>query len=401
MPPHPLESERRARLANLLRAEIPPAPDPEGRPRPPVRLEVFGVGPDWAQLTWSRLGPGPVTFRAGGREMTVTADGGPGAAVIGELVSDCRVEIEAVGSWGRTTLTTHTLPRPDGALLGRIATVSDSHIGSASTGYLHTIIEKPAPAVPHPERCLRAAVLEAESWGADELLVKGDLVDRSSDANWSAAEAALAGFPGPVSIVAGNHEWSSRGDGRAQVGIAAMGHRAVWGVAHHDRPGLRVVLADTAVAGRDSGHLSATTAAEIVDAVAGADTAVLVAIHHQLTRLPFPTYLPVGVPRTESVALVEAVAGANPRTLITSGHTHRHRRRRHAGVTLSEVGSTKDFPGTWAGYEIYEGGLVQVVRRIAEPSSIRWTDWTRRAAGGVWQLWSPGRLGDRCFTLRW
>lgn len=71
------------------------------------------------------------------------------------------------------------------------------------------------------------------------------------------------------------------------------------------------------------------------------------------------------------------------------------------GVTVAEVGSTKDYPGQWAGYSVYEGGIRQVVRRVERPDAIAWTEMTARAIGGVWKWWSPGRMEDRCWTIRW
>ena len=71
------------------------------------------------------------------------------------------------------------------------------------------------------------------------------------------------------------------------------------------------------------------------------------------------------------------MGGANPATLVTTGHTHRHRRRRHGPVVVTEVGSVKDHPGTWAGYLVYEGGIVQTVRRIMDPTALAWTERTR------------------------
>lgn len=68
---------------------------------------------------------------------------------------------------------------------------------------------------------------------------------------------------------------------------------------------------------------------------------------------------------------------------------------------MTEVASTKDFPGVWAGYTVYEGGLTQTVRRSLDPDAMRWTEYTRRAVGGVWGLWSVGTLADRCLVLDW
>ncbi len=76
------ESRRRAELVNRFRSHVPPLPPGEGPARAPRRLEVFGVGTSWVQLTWSALGPGPVEVRAGDAIARVDADGGPGAVVL-------------------------------------------------------------------------------------------------------------------------------------------------------------------------------------------------------------------------------------------------------------------------------------------------------------------------------
>lgn len=399
------ESSRLTRTVSALRREVPPPPPLDGPPGRPRRLEVFGVGTTWIQVTWSALGPGPVRFRCGDLDLHVDADGGPGALVLGGLGSGAAHRIELSGDGlpePVPALAARTLLAPPGELLHRIATVSDAHLGSHGAGFLHTIVEKPerAPRDAHPTRCLRAALDEARAWGADELLVKGDLVEQSDRDSWALAGAVLGGSGLPVSIVPGNHEWSRGGDGDPAAGLAAHGHRLVTSVEHHDRPGIGLVLVDSTVPGTDRGRMSELLDA-ILDAVRSTTSPLLVAMHHQPMQWRIPTYLPVGIPGPEARHALTELGRANPRTLVTSGHTHRHRRRHVGPVTVTEVGSTKDFPGTWAGYEVHEGGIVQTVRRIAEPSCIRWTDHTRRAALGAWQLWAPGRLGDRCFTRTW
>jgi predicted phosphodiesterase len=397
------ESSRRTRVVNSLRSHVPPQPPGDGPPRRPARLEVFGAGTTWIQLTWSALGPGPVQVRAADRSVTVDADGGPGAVRLTGLAPGTAhlVELSGPGLPAPVApLPARTLLAPPGELLHRIATVSDTHLGSHSTGFLNTIVEKPVPAEPHPLRCARAALREARSWGADELVVKGDLVEHSQREWWAQAASVLDELDVPVSVVPGNHEWSGRGDCDPVDGLARHGRRLVTGVDHVDRPGVRVVLLDSSIPGADPGRLS-DLLADTLDRARSSDRPLLVAMHHQPMRWRLPTYLPAGVPGPEARPFLHQLGAANPRTLLTSGHTHRHRRRHVGPVTVTEVGSTKDFPGTWAGYEVYEGGIVQTVHRIAEPSCIRWTDHTRRAALGVWQLWSPGRLDDRCFTRTW
>jgi hypothetical protein len=115
---------------------------------------------------------------------------------------------------------------------------------------------------------------------------------------------------------------------------------------------------------------------------------------------PIPTHPPPGVPARDANPFLDAVAAAHPATVVTSGHTHRHRARRHGPLLVTEVGSTKDYPGTWAGYLVYEGGIVQTVRRVMAPEAIRWTERTARMFGGAWGRWSPGRLDDRCVAQR-
>jgi hypothetical protein len=70
-------------------------------------------------------------------------------------------------------------------------------------------------------------------------------------------------------------------------------------------------------------------------------------------------------------------------------------------LLVSEVGSTKDFPGVWGGYAVHEGGIVQTVRRTLAPDAMEWTEYTRRAVGGFWGVWAFGSLSDRCVSHTW
>lgn len=404
MRPHRGESERRTRLANAFRTHAPPLPPSSGPAREPRRLEVFATGTDRVQLTWSVLGPGPVSVRAGAVVACLEADGGPGAVTVTGLGPDAHHDVEVsgpgLGDHGPVVLGARTLARPSGALLHRLVTVSDVHLGSTGTGYFNTIIEKPEPETPHPQRCFAAALEEATAWGADAVVVKGDLVDANTDEAWRHAGDVLSGFELPVHLVPGNHEWVHSRVRHPADAIAELGLHLEQDVGWRDLPGLRLVLVDTSVPGTDWGQVAAVTD-HVADVVAGTAGPALIAMHHHPMRFRLPAHLPPGIPGPEARRFLSTVGRANPRTLVTSGHTHRHRRREHGPVTVTEVGSTKDFPGTWAGYEVYEGGLVQTVHRIERPDCIRWTDHTRRAAGGLWQLWSPGRLDDRCFTRCW
>ena len=85
-----------------------------------------------------------------------------------------------------------------------------------------------------------------------------------------------------------------------------------------------------------------------------------------------------------------------------AGHTHRNRVRHFdatGGVPWVEVACVKDFPGAWAEYRIFEGGVLQVFRRITEPAALAWTEKTRGMFGGIYPEYAFGQMADRCFLL--
>ena len=124
-------------------------------------------------------------------------------------------------------------------------------------------------------------------------------------------------------------------------------------------------------------------------------------MHHYPQRFERANVYPPGIAGGQASALLDAIADVHPATLVSSGHTHRHRRHFHGPIVVTETGSTKDYPGTWTGYAVHEGGIRQVTRRVAEPTSMMWTERTRRAIGGWWGQWSPGPRSHRCFTHPW
>ncbi len=171
-------------------------------------------------------------------------------------------------------------------------------------------------------------------------------------------------------------------------------------VTHVDLPGLRVVAVNSVWHGHERGRL-ATRIDRLVDTARSSPSPLLVATHHQLGRWPVPTFIPAGVLGPESRRVMRALSNTDRRSLVTSGHTHRHRRRNLWTVPFTEVGSPKDYPGTWAGYIAYQHGLVQTVRRVADPEVIEWTEKVRATVAGIWGRWSPGTLADRCFVEHW
>ncbi|MCX7620296.1 MAG: metallophosphoesterase [Acidimicrobiales bacterium] len=399
-----------------------------------TKLWIFAVEDQRAQITWRRLGPGRARFSIGPATWEVTCNGGPGALEVDGLEPGRRHELVVeIDGWGRPPLRRwfRTLDPPPGPELFRFATISDLHLGATRFGYFHTMRERPEPPEPHSIRATRQALTELRAWGAELVVIKGDITNDGRAEEWEFFANLVAASQLPYEVVPGNHDnrspdrtrsaaqrlrWALTGgpivqwltdrtEGRplrAQDGLSLVGIEPS-PVRHLDIPGLRIVLADTTREGRHLGTLDSirdevcTRAAK----AAGAGTPVFVAGHHYPMPLPIPHFWPPGVPPRQAQRFFAALHDANPAAFYTAGHTHRNRRYERCGVVVTEVGSPKDYPGVWAGYVVYEGGLRQVVRRVATTDILAWTDYTRLAALGAWGLWSPGTRQQRCFDVRW
>ena len=84
-----------------------------------------------------------------------------------------------------------------------------------------------------------------------------------------------------------------------------------------------------------------------------------------------------GIDPDDSEAFVAVVARRENIAGYFAGHTHRNRVRRFAAarnVPFVEVACTKDYPGAWAEYRVYEGGYTQVVRRVTAPDAFDWAE---------------------------
>ena len=395
-------------------------------------LRVFAVDDCSAQLTWSASPAEDLTIEVGdivahplasppvqlvldapgrARPLDPAWPAGAGSVVLNGLSPATTYDVLAAGRGaprfraGRL----RTLAAPGGHLLCRFATVSDVHIGERRFGVMgriHDALESPAPGgpapdEPYPVRALRAAIDEAVDWGAELIVAKGDLTNRTAPAEVRDAARILGTSPVPVEAFLGNHDNKEGVNSRAILETESLA--VPWVPYARDLPGVRLVLVNT-VDGDPRyhrGQLPPEMGLKAVQLAAGSSGPAWVALHHPPERHRAPTVYPPGVPFGESRHFLDALAAAKPDAFVTCGHRHRNRRYNYGSVVVTEVGATKDYPGVWAGYKVYEGGLVQVVRRIPRPDVISWTEATRRAMNGQWHRWSPGRLDDRCFAVSW
>lgn len=298
-------------------------------------------------------------------------------------------------------VTFRTLPRPSGARLATVATVNDVHFGETICGFDSNAPEA-GPVLsslpgerPYPEIMNEAAVEEIAAADPDVVLVKGDLTDDGKTEDYEAFLRCYGGaFGERMHHIRGNHD-AYKGQTDAPAGPFAV-----------EVPGAVLAMLDTTVPFAPNGGVDAEQLTWLADLATGhADgPPVLLFGHHQPwkpgSRTRSDTYF--GINPDDSERLVDTVA-RHPRIAgYFCGHSHRNRVRRFAetgALPWTEVACVKDFPGAWAEYRIFEGGVLQLVHRIRRPDALKWTERTRAMFGGLYPQFSFGRLEDRCFLV--
>ncbi len=284
-----------------------------------------------------------------------------------------------------------------GDIRSRFATISDIHLGLEQFGVGRKLTDDGA--TPYAFRCAQAAIEEALAWGAELLIVKGDLTDTGGTAEWALAERLFRGIDVPILFTPGNHDVTRKQEVTPKEGSSSLGlvHAPVQ---IHDLSGVRIVVADTSRDRRGTGDI-ARVGAEVLESVKDAGP-VFLAFHHNIERTPVPWFWPAGISSSNARPVIKDLANANAQTFMSSGHTHRNRLHwlgPSRAIPYTEVSATSDYPGVWAGYEVSDLGIRQTVRRISEPSALAWTERTRSVLGTVWPRWSQGRLHDRSVDL--
>jgi 3',5'-cyclic-AMP phosphodiesterase len=296
-------------------------------------------------------------------------------------------------------LTFRTLARPPGARLATVATVNDVHFGETECGVIEGLDLGPILSVgpgepPYPETMNRGAVAEMAAIEPDAVVVKGDLTSDGLDDEYAAFLECYRGFGDRLHHVRGNHD----------------AHRGQTWAAHApfsvDLPGVRLAVLDTVLPFHSSGQLSGDQLLWLDDLgrASEGDRPVLVFGHHH-PWMPgsanrAATYF--GINPDDSERLVEVFAGRPALVGYFAGHTHRNRVRRFPAtgpVPWVEVACVKDFPGAWAEYRVFEGGILQVVHRISTPEALDWSERTRHMYAGTYEGYALGRMEDRCFPI--
>jgi Icc protein len=365
----------------------------------PVRnAELSTAGLDDVVVT-ALTEPGvEVTTRLGGRATTTV--GPHHVAHFRDLEPGTTYDLAIDGleptTWLPPTVT--TLSPPPGEYLSTFATVNDVHFGEVECGKvggpeeIGPIFSVPEGATPYPIVMNEAAVREIEALDPIVVVAKGDLTAEGLDEEYAAFLATYRGaFRERLVHVRGNH------DGM-HPGIAETAPIAV------QITGVTLAVIDTVIPGHGEGCVLPEQLAWL-DAAAAVDPTLpmLVFGHHPpwdpASRERNDSYF--GINPTDSEALADCLARNRNVAGYFAGHTHRNRVRRFPrarNIPIVEVACVKDYPGSWAEYRVYEGGYVQIVRRITAPAALDWTEQTREMFVGLYHDYAIGPLSARGFT---
>ena len=290
-----------------------------------------------------------------------------------------------------------TLPRL-GERLATVCTVNDVHFGEVDCGVLDGFDSGPVYQAaegdePYPTLMNRCAVADISAVAPDAVVVKGDLTTHGTrDEYQQFLDMYEPAFGDRLHHVRGNHDAYAGDDFAAEAPFAV------------ELDGVTLAVVDTALPRQASGAVSADAVAWLDQLGADSDRPVLVFGHHHPWN-PDSGARPegyFGMSPASSEHLVDVFA-RRPRLVgYFAGHTHRNRVRHFSAtgaVPWVEVAAVKDFPGAWAEYRIYDGGIVQVFRRISAPEALTWTEKTRDMYAGLYESYAFGTLPDRCFVV--
>jgi len=296
-----------------------------------------------------------------------------------------------------------TLPQPGGELLCRFTTVNDVHFGEVEAGLMSGMdlgpsFRSPPGAEPYPEMMSRHAIDEMQALDPVAVVVKGDLTSNGTMEEYQRfCDFYQPAFGDRLHHVRGNHESYHR---------LAVGPDVPFVV---ELDGVTLAVIDTSIDGLPTGGVDDATLVWLRDtatdqARSRPGVPMLVFGHHHCwspeSSQRHDYYF--GINPDDSERLVEVVAAHTNIRGYFAGHTHRNRVRRFSAtrdVPWVEVAAVKEFPGMWAEYRVYEGGILQIGHRIGHPEAMEWSEMTRNMYGGIFFDYSFGSLDDRCFVV--
>jgi 3',5'-cyclic-AMP phosphodiesterase len=277
------------------------------------------------------------------------------------------------------------------------ATGNDVHFGETTCGKVgdgagQEVFSVADGEPPYPEVMSIAVVADVARLAPAAVVVKGDLTNDGVDEDYDRFLRVWGdAFGARLVHVRGNHD-CYRGQ-----------NFAAWPCQARRLEGVTLAVLDTARPHEVGGFVDDDQLEWLDELGRTADQPVVVLGHH-------PVWIPGSERRTESylamaaedsARLVEVLARRRSLTSYLAGHTHRNQCHWMGGMPFVEVACVKDFPGGWAEYRVYDGGIAQVFHRAQAPDAVAWAERTRAMFGGYYGPFAMGALSDRSFVIPW
>jgi len=294
-----------------------------------------------------------------------------------------------------------TLPAP-GELLCRFSSVNDLHFGEIEAGLVGGMDDWPSCSVepgtePYPELMNRGAVEEMAALNPELVVVKGDLTAEAVPEEYQRfLEVYQGAFGNRMVHVRGNHESYNKAPYAKDL------------FQERNLDGVTIALLDTSVEEDARGALTAEVLERLDELGQRADRPVMVFGHHPVWE---HAHEPAGRARDDYFCLspdstddlVEVFSRRPNLVGYFAGHTHRNRVLHLPGAgsrPFAEFAAVKEYPGAWAEYRVFEGGILQVHRRISTPEALKWSNTTRSMYAGLFMAEAFGHsISDRCFMI--
>ncbi len=392
--------------------------------------ELFGLCEQSLTLCFSvedNQGPvdAPVRVRLGGEIRAETAGAGPRFVRIEGLEPDTEYSLALELENGDCAApdryfpnSTRTFAPPDARCVARFATLNDLHFGEPKFG--GTLLENgdygPEAAgfpeiresegdVPYWQFMNEDAIADINALGVDFSIIKGDIADRGRPDQFEIARQTFAQFKNPHHAFLGNHDHYAVNEGLNVDGYALLGQpRAPRSFV---ASGWRFVLIDTVEPGEHHGIFPEDRLAWLEsELAAGRDDKLptLIFMHHQPVPPEHRDRYPnsIGIRPEDSIPLLECI-GTHPEVRgVLIGHTHRNRVRTYpqaGAIPFIEVQCTKDYPGGFAHYRLFEdGSFRQEVRRTSSPRALEHSTRCRDFFRGGYRDFALGSIQARSFS---
>jgi 3',5'-cyclic-AMP phosphodiesterase len=394
--------------------------------------ELVTVTPDSAVATWDTASPSDTTVCWGRQspgehcrteESSTTRhyavmDGlAGGTRYVYELRSGGAAE--AIGATNPGSFT--SLTPPGGRHLFDFALMNDTHVGEGCAGtafndpLLGTSVPQCFSAPDYAGRMDTAMVHDIAARRIGLTIVNGDVTAEAMPAQLAEAKQIFSGLPGTVLIGRGNHDRVHVDDSHPcgtdhdcfrTTFYPGRAPGRIYG--SHDYRGYHFVMLDS-VQGSSTGDLTdaAQNAWLVRDLAAHRSQPTFIFFHH-----PASEYADVfqeepvvfGVPPQNGGTQFLDTVAANPQIVgVLQAHTHRNFNSYgiKAGnrTPFVENGTSKEYPGGYSVFSVYQGGYTRSYFRPADCSFCRdWTETTRGEFFGLAPQYLLGSLGTRNFS---